>query len=87
MELRDIDLNLLLVFDHMLKEKRVSDVAVNLGLSQRLTLPDGGTWTLRFDVINLFDRGYQLRDGTGIGVGAPQYGMRRGFFAGLSRAI
>ncbi|SDB43664.1 Outer membrane receptor proteins, mostly Fe transport [Belnapia rosea] len=62
-------------------------VTVNLGLSQRLTLPDGGDWTLRFDVLNLFDRAYQLRDGTGIGVGAPQYGMRRGFFAGLSRAI
>jgi DNA-binding transcriptional LysR family regulator len=34
MELRDIDLNLLLIFDHMLKEKRVSKVAENLGLSQ-----------------------------------------------------
>lgn len=34
MELRDIDLNLLLVFDQMLKHKRVSDVAGNLGLSQ-----------------------------------------------------
>lgn len=34
MELQDIDLNLLLVFDHMLKHKRVSDVAANLGLSQ-----------------------------------------------------
>ena len=34
MELRDIDLNLLLVFEHMLKEKRVSDVAESLGLSQ-----------------------------------------------------
>ncbi len=62
-------------------------LTVNLGVSQRQTLPDGGAWTLRFDVLNLFDRAYQLRDGTGIGVGAPQYGMRRGFFAGLSRSI
>lgn len=34
MELRDIDLNLLLVFDRMLAEKRVSRVAETLGLSQ-----------------------------------------------------
>ncbi|SDD99672.1 TonB-dependent receptor domain-containing protein [Belnapia rosea] len=32
-------------------------------------------------------RDYQLRDGTGIGLGAPQYGMRRGVFAGLSRSF
>jgi DNA-binding transcriptional LysR family regulator len=34
MQLKDIDLNLLLVFDRMLAEKRVSAVAVSLGLSQ-----------------------------------------------------
>ena len=34
MELREIDLNLLLVFDRMLAEKRVSAVAESLGLSQ-----------------------------------------------------
>ncbi|CAN7559705.1 LysR family transcriptional regulator [Variovorax sp. LjRoot84] len=34
MELRDIDLNLLLVFDRILAEKRVSAVAESLGLSQ-----------------------------------------------------
>lgn len=34
MNLRDIDLNLLLVFDQMLKEERVCDVAAKLGLSQ-----------------------------------------------------
>src|SRR5512132_2634973 len=34
MELKDIDLNLLLVFNQMLKEKRVSAVGENLGLSQ-----------------------------------------------------
>jgi DNA-binding transcriptional LysR family regulator len=34
MQLKDIDLNLLLVFDRMLAEKRVSAVAASLGLSQ-----------------------------------------------------
>ena len=42
---------------------------------------------IRFDVLNLFDSEYRLRDGTGIGVGAPQFGARRGFFGGLSRAF
>ncbi|KXW56144.1 TonB-dependent receptor [Ferrovum sp. PN-J185] len=31
----------------------------------------------RLTVLNIFDRSYLLRDGTGIGVGAPQYGFRR----------
>jgi len=41
--------------------------------------------TLRFDVVNIFDTLYQIRSGTGIGVFAPQYGPRRGFFAALSQ--
>ena len=41
--------------------------------------------TLRFDVVNVFDTLYQIRSGTGIGVFAPQYGPRRGFFTGLSQ--
>ncbi len=60
---------------------------VNLGLAQQFTLAEGGAWTARVDLLNLTDRVYQLRDGTGIGVGAPQYGLRRGIFAGLSRAL
>jgi len=60
---------------------------VNLGVSQVFTIPGGGRWTARLDVLNLTDRAYQLRDGTGIGVGAPQYGIRRGIFGGLSRAL
>jgi outer membrane receptor protein involved in Fe transport len=35
---------------------------------------------VRFDVVNLFDKIYEIRDGSGIGVGAPQFGQRRGFF-------
>ncbi|MDP9172355.1 MAG: TonB-dependent receptor [Planctomycetota bacterium] len=38
----------------------------------------------RFDIVNLFDQSYQLRNGTGIGVGAPQYGQRRAFLFGLA---
>jgi outer membrane receptor protein involved in Fe transport len=45
---------------------------------------DGHTIKFRADVINLFDEKYVIRDGTGIGVGAPQYGQRLGFFTGLT---
>jgi outer membrane receptor for ferrienterochelin and colicins len=38
-------------------------------------------------VINLLDKEYQIRNGTGVGVGASQYGPRRGFFVGLSKSI
>ncbi|QDH13326.2 TonB-dependent receptor [Formicincola oecophyllae] len=38
----------------------------------------------RLDVINLFDKTYRLRDGSGIGVGAPQYGLRRTILGGIS---
>jgi len=61
---------------------------VNLGVSHAFHIPgvDQGkdALTVRFDVINLFDQEYQIRNGTGVGVGAPQYGPRRGYFAGVS---
>ena len=41
----------------------------------------------RLAVINLFDRSYLLRDGSGVGVGAPQYGARRSLYAGLSASF
>jgi outer membrane receptor protein involved in Fe transport len=42
---------------------------------------------LRFDVVNLFDRIYQLRTGDGIGEFAPQYGARRGYYFGVSQKL
>lgn len=41
--------------------------------------------SLRLDVINLFDARYLIRDGSGIGVGQPQYGQRRTLLAGISQ--
>ena len=43
--------------------------------------------TARVDVISLFDEKHEIRDGTGIGVGAPQFGARHGAFIGLSQAL
>ena len=36
--------------------------------------------TIRFDLTSFADEIYELRDGSGIGVGAPQFGQRRGFY-------
>jgi outer membrane receptor protein involved in Fe transport len=43
--------------------------------------------TVRFDIVNVFDTVYEIRDGSGIGVFAPQYGERRGFFVGVSKKL
>ena len=43
--------------------------------------------TVRFDVVNLTDNIYQIRNGSGIGVFAPQYGPRRGYYFGISQKI
>ena len=60
---------------------------VNVGARREFTVPDLGKFTARFDVVNIFDTVYELRDGSGIGVFAPQYGMRRGYFVGLSKKL
>ena len=62
-------------------------VQVNLGVGRTFDLPAVGALALRIDVINAFDEKYEIRDGTGVGVGAPQFGPRRGFFAGLTKSF
>src|SRR5438270_8235993 len=59
---------------------------LNAGIAQNFTGPGvlKGV-TIRADVLNLFDKVYQIRSGSGVGVGAPQWGQRRGFFAGISK--
>ena len=57
---------------------------INLGLTHGFEIAGAGPLTVRLAVINVADKVYQIRSGTGIGVFAPQYGPRRGFFGGLS---
>jgi outer membrane receptor protein involved in Fe transport len=58
---------------------------VNLALQRNLKIPNiPGSFKIRFDVVNLFDEIYELRDGSGIGVGAPQFGQRRGFYGTIA---
>ena len=61
---------------------------VNLGIAHDFRIgADPRPLTVRFDIVNAFDTIYQLRDGSGIGVDAPQYGPRRGFYVGLSKRL
>ena len=58
---------------------------VNIGMSHEFQDGMEKPATIRFDIINLFDKVYEIRDGSGIGVFAPQYGPRREFLVGLSQ--
>ena len=58
---------------------------VNLSIVQKLKLGIGAGTQLRLDVLNVGDTVYQIRNGTGVGVGAPQYGLRRTILAGLTQ--
>jgi len=60
---------------------------VNTGITHIFQIDAAGTLTARFDVINIFDKEYEIRNGTGVGVGAPQFGPRRGLFFGLSKSL
>jgi outer membrane receptor protein involved in Fe transport len=69
-------------------EKLPSYTQVNIGVAQDIEATGvfSGT-TVRFDIVNLFDESYEIRDGTGVGVGAPQFGPRRAFYAGVSKSF
>jgi outer membrane receptor protein involved in Fe transport len=60
----------------------------NVGIAREFLLPnDPKPMTVRFDIINLADTVYLIRSGSGIGVFAPQYGPRRGFYLGISKKL
>ena len=61
-------------------------ITVNLGVSHKFDFcgrPDRARSTSSMSST----KSIEIRDGTGVGVGAPQFGARRGFFAGLSKAL
>ncbi|MGO9721530.1 MAG: TonB-dependent receptor [Methylocella sp.] len=58
---------------------------VNASVVQKLDLGFGQATELRLDVLNIGDAVYEIRNGTGVGVGAPQYGIRRAILAGLTQ--
>jgi outer membrane receptor protein involved in Fe transport len=58
---------------------------VNASIVQKLDLGIGTRTELRLDVLNIGDAVYEIRNGTGVGVGAPQFGIRRAILAGLTQ--
>lgn len=60
---------------------------VNLGASHIFNESPVGKLTARLSVINVFDRVYEIRDGSGIGVGAPQFGQRRGIYVAMTKSF
>jgi outer membrane receptor protein involved in Fe transport len=63
-------------------------VTANIGIAREFqAFPGAKPLTVRFDIVNVADKIYELRDGSGIGVFAPQFGARRGYYAGLSQKL
>ncbi len=60
---------------------------VNFSVSKSFDGLPRGPLELRVDLVNAFDDVYEIRDGTGVGVGAPQFGPRRGVFFGVSKSF
>ena len=56
---------------------------VSVGAERTFKVGKNHFWKVRLDVVNLADKTYELRDGSGVGVNAAQYGMRRGFFGSV----
>jgi len=58
-------------------------IQADAAISKRIELAEKGALELRAAVVNLGDDIYQIRNGSGIGVFASQYGPRRAFYGGI----
>lgn len=58
---------------------------LNLNVAHDFNIAGFGKLKTQLALINALDRSYELRDGTGVGVGAPQFGPRRGVFLSLQK--
>jgi hypothetical protein len=56
-------------------------------VSRNVEMDGFGQVGVRLALVNVLDRIYEIRDGSGIGVGASQYGPRRGLFLGLTKTF
>jgi outer membrane receptor protein involved in Fe transport len=62
-----------------------SYLQVNLSAGHDFNADSGHPLHVQLAVINALDRSYQLRDGGGVGVFAPQWGPRRGAYLSLQQ--
>jgi outer membrane receptor protein involved in Fe transport len=60
---------------------------ISVGAEQSFKVGLHRFWKVRLDIVNLTDNSYELRNGSGVGVNAAQYGMRRGIFGSVSYAF
>ena len=59
-------------------------IQLDAGITKRVTVPNhGGVLEFRGAIVNLNDRTYEIRSGTGIGVFAAQFGPRRALYGGI----
>jgi outer membrane receptor protein involved in Fe transport len=58
--------------------------SVSIGGEQSFKTGPHRFWKIRLDIVNITDNSYELRNGSGVGVNAAQYGARRGFFGSAS---
>ena len=58
--------------------------SVNIGAEQSFKIHNKQILKARLDVVNVTDNSYELRNGSGVGVNAAQYGARIGFFGSVS---
>jgi outer membrane receptor protein involved in Fe transport len=67
--------------------KLPSYTTMNLALVRDWKNSPLGNLEGRVGITNLFDKTYLLRDGSGVGVGAPQHGGRRTWFAAVTHTF
>lgn len=53
---------------------------INVAVMHSFNVAEIGKVDGRISILNLFDSVYEIRDGSGIGVGAPQFGPRRAIY-------
>ena len=58
-------------------------IQLDAGISKRVEIAGAGAFTFRGAIVNLNDRTYMIRNGTGIGVFAAQFGPRRAVYGGI----
>ena len=58
--------------------------SIGIGAEQTFKVGKKQALKARIDVVNVTDNSYELRDGSGVGVNAAQFGERLGFFGSLS---
>lgn len=64
-----------------------SYLQVNAAAARDVKLPLAGKINLRLSALNLFDQVYQFSNGSGIGIAASQYGVRRTFFLTVTKSF